>query len=36
MIKSKKEIVLGMYDTVTKQFFTNAGVGEFIAGPVAI
>ena len=23
---------LGMYDTVTKQFFTNAGTGEFIAG----
>ena len=28
--------VLGMYDTVTKQFFTNAGWGKFIAGPVAI
>lgn len=24
--------VLGMYDTVTKQFFTNVGTGEFIAG----
>ena len=24
---------VGMYDTVTKQFFTNAGTGEFIAGP---
>ena len=22
-----------MYDTVTRQFFTNAGTGEFIAGP---
>jgi hypothetical protein len=26
--------VLGMYDTVTNTFFTNAGTGEFIAGPV--
>ena len=25
--------VLGMYDTVTGTFFTNAGTGEFIAGP---
>ena len=24
---------VGMYDTVTQQFFTNAGTGEFIAGP---
>ena len=24
---------VGMYDTVTGQFFTNAGTGEFIAGP---
>ena len=24
---------LGMYDTVSGQFFTNAGTGEFIAGP---
>lgn len=23
----------GMYDTVTKQFFTNSGTGEFILGP---
>ena len=23
---------LGMYDTVTRQFFTNAGTGQFIAG----
>ena len=23
---------VGMYDTVTKQFFTNVGTGEFIAG----
>jgi hypothetical protein len=26
--------VLGMYDTVTNTFFTNAGTGEFIAGTV--
>jgi hypothetical protein len=26
---------LGLYDTVTNTFFTNAGSGEFIAGPVA-
>ena len=26
---------IGMYDTVTNTFFTNAGTGEFIAGPVA-
>ena len=25
--------VVGMYDTVTKTFFTNAGTGSFIAGP---
>ena len=25
--------VLGMYDTITNQFFTNAGTGDFIAGP---
>lgn len=25
--------VLGMYDIVSQQFFTNAGTGEFIAGP---
>jgi len=27
--------VLGMYDTVSGTFFTNAGTDEFIAGPVA-
>ena len=26
---------LGMYDTVTNTFYTNAGTGTFIAGPVA-
>ena len=25
---------IGLYDTVTKQFFTNAGTGEFIAGDI--
>ena len=25
--------VLGMYDTISGQFFTNAGTGDFIAGP---
>ena len=25
---------LGMYDTVSNTFFTNAGTGEFVAGPV--
>ena len=31
--KRDSDNVLGMYDTVTGQFFTNAGTGEFIAGP---
>ena len=31
--KHKSDNVVGMYDTVSKQFFTNAGTGEFIAGP---
>ncbi|MBQ7245179.1 MAG: hypothetical protein IJS34_02300 [Alphaproteobacteria bacterium] len=26
--------VVGMYDTVSGTFFTNAGTGEFVAGPV--
>jgi len=26
--------VVGMYDTISGQFFTNSGTGEFIAGPV--
>lgn len=25
--------VVGMYDTISQQFFTNAGTGSFIAGP---
>lgn len=28
--------VAGMYDLVSNQFFTNAGTGEFIAGPTAV
>jgi len=28
--------VVGMYDTISGQFFTNSGTGEFIAGPVII
>lgn len=28
--------VLGMYDTVTNTFFTNAGTGTFTAGPEAV
>ncbi len=27
--------VVGMYDTVNNRFYTNAGTGEFVAGPVA-
>ena len=27
--------VVGMYDTVSGQFFTNQGSGDFIAGPGA-
>lgn len=32
--RRKSDDVLGMYDTVTDTFFTNAGSGTFIAGPV--
>ena len=32
--RRKSDNVIGMYDTVTKTFFTNAGTGTFIAGPV--
>ena len=31
--RRKSDDVLGMYDTVTGVFFTNAGTGEFVAGP---
>jgi hypothetical protein len=30
--KRKSDSVLGMYDLITKQFFTNAGTGTFIEG----
>ena len=29
----KSDSVAGMYDHVSKQFFTNQGTGEFIVGP---
>ncbi|MBP9999352.1 MAG: hypothetical protein KBT14_01505 [Proteobacteria bacterium] len=32
--KRNSDNVLGMYDTVSGQFFENAGTGDFIAGPV--
>ena len=32
-VRRKVDGVLGMYDKVTNTFFTNAGTGEFIAGP---
>ena len=32
-VKRNSDNVLGMYDTVSGQFFTNQGTGEFIAGP---
>lgn len=31
--KRNSDNVVGMYDTVSKRFFTNAGTGVFIAGP---
>ena len=31
--RRKSDSVLGMYDTVTKKFFTNNGSGTFTAGP---
>ncbi len=31
--KRNSDGVIGMYDTVTKTFFTNSGTGSFIAGP---
>lgn len=33
--KRKSDGVVGMYDLVTKNFFTNQGTGNFIEGPVA-
>ena len=32
-VPAKHDNVVGMYDTVSGQFFTNAGTGVFIAGP---
>ncbi|MBQ3785084.1 MAG: InlB B-repeat-containing protein [Alphaproteobacteria bacterium] len=32
--KRNSDNVVGMWDTVSKTFFTNAGTGSFIAGPV--
>ena len=33
--KRNSDNKIGMYDTVTRRFFTNAGTGEFREGPVA-
>lgn len=32
--KRVSDYAIGMYDTVTQTFFTNAGTGQFIAGPM--
>lgn len=32
-VRRVSDNAIGMYDTVTKTFFPNAGTGEFIAGP---
>ncbi|MFQ6760064.1 MAG: hypothetical protein ACLRFM_01505 [Alphaproteobacteria bacterium] len=34
-VKRNSDGALGMYDTVNNRFYTNAGTGTFIAGPVA-
>lgn len=34
--RRKSDSVLGMYDTVSGQFFTNAGTSTFTAGPEAV
>ncbi len=34
-VKRNSDGVLGMFDTVNDVFYTNAGDGEFVAGPVA-
>lgn len=31
-VKRKSDSILGMYDLITKQFFTNAGTGTFVEG----
>ena len=33
--RRNSDSVVGMYDSITNQFFTNAGTGSFIAGPNA-
>ena len=33
-VRRNSDNVVGLYDSVTKQFLTNAGTGTFIAGPV--
>lgn len=33
-VRRNRDYAVGMYDTVSGQFFTNAGTGDFIAGPV--
>lgn len=33
-VKRKSDNAIGMYDTVTKKFYANAGTGTFTAGPV--
>ena len=35
-VKRKSDNVVCMYDKVTDQFFTNAGGGSFVAGPVKV
>lgn len=32
-VRRNDDNVLGMYDLITKKFFTNSGTGEFVAGP---
>ena len=32
-VRRKNDSVLGMYDTINKQFYINAGSGAFTAGP---
>ena len=32
-VKRKSDDVLGLFDTISREFYTNAGTGDFIAGP---
>jgi hypothetical protein len=32
--KRRSDNIVGLYDAVNKQFYTNAGSGSFTAGPV--